>query len=93
MAIGWVPDLDCDEHSVQLEPGDRLWLHSDGVPEAMDPDKNQFGNRQLLEVVELSQQQPLDESVSLLMSTVERWGRDGSLKDDVSIIGVEITEA
>jgi sigma-B regulation protein RsbU (phosphoserine phosphatase) len=93
MAIGWIPDLDCDEELVQLEPGDRLWLYSDGVPEAMDPNHNQFGNRQLLEVIELSQRQPLKESVSLLMNTVERWGRDGSLKDDVSIIGLEIAEA
>ncbi|MCP3903188.1 MAG: response regulator [Planctomycetes bacterium] len=90
MAIGWVPDLDCEEQTVQLEPGDRIWLYSDGVPEAMDPDMNQFGDRQLLEVVELGHPQPLDESVSLLMNTVERWGRNGSLKDDVSILGVEI---
>jgi sigma-B regulation protein RsbU (phosphoserine phosphatase) len=90
MAIGWVPDLLCDEYSVQLAPGDRLWLYSDGVPEAMDPDMNQFGDRQLLELVELTQQQSLDEGVNLLMSTVERWGHDGSLKDDVSILGIEI---
>jgi sigma-B regulation protein RsbU (phosphoserine phosphatase) len=90
MAIGWVPELECDELSVQLEPGDRLWLYSDGVPEAMDPDHNQFGNRQLVEVIELSQRQPLDESAALLMSTVERWGHDGSLRDDVSILGLEV---
>lgn len=93
MAIGWIPDLDCDEYSVQLAPGDRLWLYSDGVPEAMDPDQNQFGSRQLLEVLELSQQQPLEDSAALLMKTVERWGRDGSLKDDVSILGLEISQA
>ena len=90
MAIGWTPDLDCEEVSVQLSPGDRLWLYSDGVPEAMDPQENQFGNRQLLEVVELTRPQPLDDSVSLLMSSVERWGRDGSLKDDVSILSFEV---
>jgi sigma-B regulation protein RsbU (phosphoserine phosphatase) len=90
MAIGWIPDLDCEESSVQLAPGDRLWLYSDGVPEAMDPDQEQFGNTQLLEVVELAQPQPLDEGVALLMKTVERWGRNGSLKDDVSILGLEV---
>ncbi|MHC5113967.1 MAG: SpoIIE family protein phosphatase [Planctomycetota bacterium] len=93
MAIGWVPELDCEEQAVQLAPGDRIWLYSDGVPEAMDSEQKQFGNEQLLEVVELGQAQPLDESVSLLMSSVERWGRNGSLKDDVSILGMEITTA
>jgi len=93
MAIGWVSDLECDEQSVQLAPGDRLWMYSDGVPEAMDAEQNQFGNRQLLEVVELGHAQPLDEGVALLMNSVERWGRNGSLKDDVSILGMEITTA
>jgi sigma-B regulation protein RsbU (phosphoserine phosphatase) len=92
MAIGWVPDIDCAEHVVQLEAGDRLYLYSDGVPEAMDPDLNQFGNRQLLELIELGKSQPLDNSVSLLLEGVERWGDNGScLKDDVSILGLEIT--
>jgi sigma-B regulation protein RsbU (phosphoserine phosphatase) len=92
MAIGWIEDMDCNESVVQLEPGDRLWLYSDGVPEAMDPDNNQFGDRQMLEVIELSQQQALDDSVSLLLRTVDRWGRD-CLKDDVSILGLEVAGA
>ena len=65
MAVGWIPDLDCEEQAVTLHPGDRIWLYSDGVPEAMDPEMNQFGTRQLLEVVELSQSQSLDASVDL----------------------------
>ena len=90
MAIGWTPNLDCDEKSIRLSQGDRLWLYSDGVPEAMDPDKRQFGNSQLLEVIEIGRRGSLDESTNLLMHAVERWGRDGSLRDDVSILALEI---
>ena len=56
----------------------------------MDADKNKFGDPQMLEVMELGKPQELDASVSLLMEVVERWGANGSLKDDVSILGVEI---
>ncbi len=74
-----------------MTEGDRLFLYSDGVPEAMDPDLNQFGNRQLLELIELGQTQPLENSVSLLLEGVERWGGNGTcLKDDVSILGLEV---
>jgi sigma-B regulation protein RsbU (phosphoserine phosphatase) len=94
MAIGWVDDIECGEYSVQLAAGDRLFLYSDGVPEAMDPGGNQFGDRQLLEVVELAKSRPLDEAVALLLEVVERWGDHGSsLKDDVSILGMEIAGA
>ncbi len=89
LAVGWFDLLEWEEQCLKLEPGDRLWLYSDGVPEAMDPDMNQFGDDRLLEVVELTQGQSLAEGASLLMRTVERWGRDGSLRDDVSVLGLE----
>jgi hypothetical protein len=56
----------------------------------MDPEHKQFGNKQMLEVLELGKRQPLNDSVVLLLDVVQRWGTDGSLKDDVSILGMEI---
>ena len=32
--IGWLDDAEYDADSVILQPGDRLFLYSDGVPEA-----------------------------------------------------------
>jgi sigma-B regulation protein RsbU (phosphoserine phosphatase) len=91
MAIGWFSDIfSCDENVLQLAPGDRVYLYSDGVPEAMDPDANQLGEKQMLEVLELARDGPLDASVTLLLNVVERWAAGGSLKDDVSILGFEI---
>ena len=37
-----------EERSVRLAAGDRLYLYSDGVPEAMDADGNAFGDARLL---------------------------------------------
>ena len=79
-----------EEHVVQLQRGDRLFLYSDGVPEAMDPKVTLFGSPQMLEVMELGNFQSIKESVDLLMNVVERWGAGGSLEDDVSILGLEI---
>lgn len=92
MAIGWVDDMEYDEESVFLEPGDRLYVYSDGVPEAMDADLNEFTMRQMMEIIELGQTQDLDGSVALLQTTVQRWCAKNGPKDDVSILGVEISE-
>ena len=40
-----------EERSIHLGAGDRLYLYSDGVPEAMDPAGKQFGNARLLEAI------------------------------------------
>ena len=58
----------------------------------MDSSRKQFGNTQMLEVIELGKPQSLEESVKLLLRTVERWGANGSLTDDVSILGLEVQE-
>ena len=47
----------------------------------------------MLEIIELGKPQPLDSSVSLLLEVVERWGAEGSLKDDVSILGLEVSDS
>ncbi len=94
MGIGWFdePLFQCSESVLQLSRGDRLYLYSDGVPEAMDPDENALGDRQMLEVIELGKSQPLEDTVALLMNVVERWAGSGSIRDDVSILGLELVD-
>jgi sigma-B regulation protein RsbU (phosphoserine phosphatase) len=92
MAIGWVEEMEYDQEVVQLAPGDRLYVYSDGVPEAMDEELEQFTMRQMMEVIELGQAQSLTESVSLLETSVQRWCTKNGPLDDVSILGLEITE-
>lgn len=91
MAIGWVDDMEYDEHVLKLQPGDRLFLYSDGVPEAMNQDLDELTMKQMLEVMELGQSQTLGDSVSLLLNSVERWCAQNGPKDDVSILGLEIS--
>lgn len=88
--IGWIEEMEYDEEVIQLQPGDRLYLYSDGIPEAMDAQMNQFGDQQMLEILELGKSQSLDQSVSLLQNAVERWCNTNGPKDDVSLLGLEI---
>ena len=92
MGIGWMEDAEYETQIIQLEPGDRLYLYSDGVPEAMDHDMNQFGMQQMHEVMELGQSKSLDESVMLLLNTVQRWCAKNGPIDDVSILGIHISD-
>jgi phosphoserine phosphatase RsbU/P len=40
-----------DEYSVNLTPGDRLYIYSDGVPETMNPEGELFGCSRMLEAL------------------------------------------
>ena len=43
LPVGLVPDADWDEVALQLAPGDRLLLMSDGITECAAPDGTEFG--------------------------------------------------
>ena len=58
----------------------------------MDEDLNEFTMQQMLEIVELGQSQSLDDSVSLLLKSVQRWCAKNGPKDDVSILALEIAD-
>lgn len=52
IALGAAPDVPYSEGSTRLEPGDRIFLYTDGVPEAESPDEQLFGNERLEAVLE-----------------------------------------
>jgi sigma-B regulation protein RsbU (phosphoserine phosphatase) len=79
------------ERSVHLEPGDRLYIYSDGVPEAMNPAGEQLGNARLLEAIAQGRSEPLQENVATLVGKITRWHGAERPHDDISILAVEIS--
>lgn len=89
--IGLAGDNAYDEQSVRLRAGDRLYLYSDGVPEAMDPAGQQFGDARLLETIGQRRLEPLQESVARLLTTSSQWHGSECPQDDISILAVELS--
>ncbi|HUG20060.1 MAG TPA: SpoIIE family protein phosphatase [Planctomycetaceae bacterium] len=82
-----------EERSVCLGAGDRLYLYSDGVPEAMNPAGDQFGDAQLLDAIVQGRSVPLQENVASLVGEITRWHGTGRPHDDLSILAVEVSVA
>jgi phosphoserine phosphatase RsbU/P len=80
-----------NEWAVQLEAGDRVYLYSDGLPEAVGPSGEPFGVARLLRAVEAGRSEPLCSVVNELMAAVESWSGSTGVRDDVSILAVEFT--
>jgi sigma-B regulation protein RsbU (phosphoserine phosphatase) len=88
--IAIVEGAEYDEGVVQLQPGDRVCLFSDGVLEqtAAGGDE-QFGAARLLEVVSSRSEMPAERLASEVAEELSRWAGPGSFTDDVSIVVVE----
>ena len=82
-----------EERSVCLGAGDRLYLYSDGVPEAMNSAGKLFGTVRLLEAIGQVRSQQLQEGVVALLEKITRWHESERPQDDISILTVEVAGA
>jgi len=81
----------CEESSVQLGSGDRLYIYSDGIVEAANSEDEEFGKEQISEILAEVSGQPLDEGISVLLEQVQTWSAEMGIGDDVSILALEIS--
>ena len=89
--IGLFEDSHYEEGTIQLQPGGRLFLYSDGVLEAKDPSKEFFGEARLQEILEVTQQSPLQVSVDSIVKGALDWTVTQHAQDDLSILAFEWT--
>ncbi len=78
------------ESSLCLAHRDRLYLYSDGITEATNPDDEQFGEGRLVDALDQGRNLQLEESVSSVVRRVVEWCGDEKLVDDISVLAVEI---
>ncbi len=82
-----------EEQVLAMAPGDRLYLYSDGIPEAMDADGTVFGGERMLLALEEGRGEPLDRAVARLLEGIRQWSGTAGLRDDVSLVAVEFLGA
>jgi serine phosphatase RsbU (regulator of sigma subunit) len=78
------------ERRVHLAAGDRMYLYSDGLPDAMNAGGERFGEARLLEAIERCRAEPLRVGLASLLGEIARWQGAKRPQDDSSILAVEL---
>ena len=78
------------ERCVHLAAGDRMYLYSDGFPDAMNPAGERFGEARLLEAIDRGRAEPLRVGLASLLGEIARWQGAERPQDDISILAVEL---
>jgi sigma-B regulation protein RsbU (phosphoserine phosphatase) len=87
LPVGLMPRA-YDEQSLQLAPGDRLYLYSDGITEARNAAGQLFGSKAMLEV--LGSAPSVESSLDSLLAQLEDWRGDTRFEDDLSLLALEV---
>jgi sigma-B regulation protein RsbU (phosphoserine phosphatase) len=74
------------EVTVPLEPGDRVLLFTDGIPEALSPGGEMFGEERLREVLASHISEPAERTAEALVARVAAWTGRSAFDDDLTLV-------
>ncbi|MBX3057083.1 MAG: SpoIIE family protein phosphatase [Anaerolineae bacterium] len=87
--LGMIDGLQLAEYEMQLQPGDRLVLFSDGVPDAINPAEEQFGLERLTAVVAAAECLPIADLATHIAQKLGEWMQDATPFDDLTLLVLE----
>lgn len=80
--------LEYKEYELQLEPGTALFLYTDGVPEATNPEKELFGTDRMIEALNTEPDADAEQVLRNVRVHVDRFVRDAEQFDDLTMMSL-----
>jgi predicted permease len=88
--VGMFPDTEYEEATVELFAGDVLLAFTDGVPEAHNPENEEFGEERLQSLLRQTAHLPAAEISSRIAAEMNNWIRDAEQYDDLTFIVMKV---
>ena len=89
LVIGGLEGMKYPEYEIRLEPGDKLFLYTDGVPEAADAEEQMFGLDRMLEALNEAPDAPPREILKNVRRATDRFVKDAEQFDDLTMLCIE----
>ncbi|NLP11477.1 PP2C family protein-serine/threonine phosphatase, partial [bacterium] len=89
--LGFVHNAPYELGRIQLQPGDLIFLYTDGITEAMDPQGEFFGEERLLANLREWRRLPVRGILRNAFRTIKSFTKDVRLQDDFTAMAVSVT--
>jgi serine phosphatase RsbU (regulator of sigma subunit) len=93
LPLAILPDPSYETAQVRLEPGDALFLYTDGVSEALNREGEEFSLPRLEAFLEGARAAPAAELVEGSLSTLRSFVGDAPQSDDITVMAVRYRQA
>ena len=86
IAIGLMEGFDVRAESLQLQSGDILVFYTDGVTEAMSPQREPFERDRLVEIIAQNEGTSADELIQKILQSLNKFAQGNPLADDATLV-------
>lgn len=87
--IGGMEGMKYKDYELQLEPGDKLFVYTDGVPEAENTKNEMFGTERMLDALNEEDYVPVEELLRNVRKAVNEFAAGAEQFDDLTMLAVE----
>ncbi len=87
--IGGLEGVRYRPYEITLKPGSRIFLYTDGVPEATNADKELFGTGRMIDALNLAPEAAPEQLLKNVRGAVDGFVKDAEQFDDLTMLCVE----
>ena len=87
--IGSIDDIKYKDYELTLSPGDKLFVYTDGVREAIDKNSGLFGTKRMLEALNEAADVAPEEILKNVSSAVDGFVKEEEQFDDLTMLCIE----
>ena len=87
--IGGMEDMQYKEYKLQLKPGDKLFVYTDGVPEATDRDQQLFGTDRMVKALNREPDASPEQTLKNVRKAVDAFVKDAEQFDDLTMLCIQ----
>lgn len=89
LVLAAMENMPYEKYELQLEPGDRILLYTDGVPESLNKDIQAYGEEKLIEEFEATRSLSVEEGIRYIQKSVDTFAGEAEQFDDITMLLLE----
>ena len=87
LVLGAMKELDYSEYELSMDPGSSLFVYTDGLTEAVDPDQKMFGTDRIVEELNREPDRSPEEVLRGMKEAVDEFVKGQESFDDLTMVG------
>ena len=89
LALAAMDGLKARQYDIELEPGDKVFVYSDGIPEAINDNVEQYGTDRMIEALNLVKDETMRDTLPAITESVNIFKGKADQFDDMTMLGFE----
>ncbi|MCR5598933.1 MAG: SpoIIE family protein phosphatase [Lachnospiraceae bacterium] len=89
MPLAAFPGIKAAPYEMQLHNGDRVFVYTDGVPEAINDSDEQYGTERMLDTLNGARNKSITETLPIISESINEFKQNADQFDDITMLGFE----